>query len=115
MYTSQVFIAIRIMHLTHVYMISQGGTVVMACRSLDRANEAKADLEKELSSCRVRPTDYPHSKHGKLVVMPLDLADLASVHAFAHAFKADYKRLDVLVCNAGLAGVRKLYHSRLSI
>jgi NAD(P)-dependent dehydrogenase (short-subunit alcohol dehydrogenase family) len=33
----------------------------------------------------------------------MDMADFASVSAFANAFTDKYERLDILVCNAGIA------------
>lgn len=63
--------------------------VVMACRSLDKAEAAKARIVKDMPDASVR-------------VMPLDLSSLASVHAFAEAFQAEHDRLDLLINNAGV-------------
>ncbi len=63
--------------------------VVLACRSLDKAEGAKARLLKEMPEA-------------SLHVMPLDLSSLASVRAFAGAFLAAYDRLDLLINNAGV-------------
>ena len=61
----------------------------MACRSLDKANEALTTILKE-------------RKEADVITMALDLASLDSVKAFATAFKKKYKRLDVLMNNAGI-------------
>lgn len=63
--------------------------VVMACRSLDKAEAAKARIVNDLPDASLR-------------VMPLDLSSLASVHAFAEAFLAEHDRLDLLINNAGV-------------
>ena len=63
--------------------------VVMACRSLDKAEAAKARILTEVPDASVR-------------VMPLDLSSLASVQAFAEAFLAEHDRLDLLINNAGV-------------
>ncbi len=63
--------------------------VVMACRNLDKAETAKARILDDLPEAA-------------LDVMKLDLSSLASVHAFAEAFRARYERLDLLINNAGV-------------
>lgn len=68
---------------------ANGGEVIMACRNTDKAEAAAEDVRAEI-----------HGAH--LHVLPLDLADLASVKAFAAAVKARFSRLDVLLNNAGL-------------
>ena len=35
-------------------------------------------------------------------VVPLDLADLSSVHALSHNLVQQKQRLDVVICNAGV-------------
>jgi NAD(P)-dependent dehydrogenase (short-subunit alcohol dehydrogenase family) len=70
-------------------LAQKGATVIMACRSLPKANAA-ADQIKALNPA------------GKIVVMALDLGDLESVRAFATAFLAQYDRLDLLINNAGV-------------
>ena len=39
---------------------------------------------------------------GDVAIMEMDLADLASVRAFADAFAQNHERLDLLICNAGI-------------
>lgn len=70
-------------------LAQRGATVVMACRNLSKAEAAAA----EMRGLRLA---------GEIVVMPLDLADLASVRSFAQDFLARYGRLDLLINNAGI-------------
>jgi NAD(P)-dependent dehydrogenase (short-subunit alcohol dehydrogenase family) len=70
-------------------LAEKGATVVMACRNLDKANAAADKIRQEMPGA-------------KLAVMQLDLADLASVRAFAKAFSAKYDKLDLLINNAGI-------------
>lgn len=63
--------------------------VVMACRNLAKAKNAKQKIL----------DDNPNAN---LELMKLDLADLASVKQFAENFKTNYDKLDFLVNNAGL-------------
>ena len=70
----------------------KGATVVMACRNLRKAEAAKAEVLQQVPNA-------------KLDVMELDNASLASVRAFAEAFKAKYDRLDVLLNNAGVMAI----------
>ncbi|MEM1055863.1 MAG: oxidoreductase [Bacteroidota bacterium] len=70
-----------------------GATVILACRSLDRAEEAAMDIR---SSVPGADLDVRH----------LDLADLDSVEAFAGTFGLDGdgqpEPLDLLINNAGV-------------
>jgi len=70
----------------------KGGTVVLACRSAKKADEAVARIAEAV----------PGAKAEKMI---LDLGDLASVRAFAAEFLAKYPRLDVLINNAGLMAI----------
>ncbi len=67
----------------------KGAEVVMASRSLEKGEDAKAAILKNVPD-------------GKIKVMQLDLGDLESVKNFASAFKAGYKKLNVLLNNAGI-------------
>ena len=67
----------------------QQATVVLACRSQARADEAIADIRGELPDARVE-------------FLCLDLADLEQVREFASAFRARFDRLDLLINNAGV-------------
>ncbi|BCR35754.1 oxidoreductase [Mariniplasma anaerobium] len=68
---------------------SKGATIIMACRSIERANEARDLILKE-------------NKNAKLVPMDLDLGSLKSIKAFAKDFKNKYDQLDILLNNAGV-------------
>lgn len=65
-----------------------GADVVMAVRSLDKGEQARADILRE------NPTARLHLAH-------LDLADLSSVHSFADQV-ADGQPLHALINNAGV-------------
>ena len=70
-------------------LAEHGAKVVMACRSLDKAKEAKQEIIEEL--------DDPD-----LELMELDLSSLGSVESFAEEFREGYDSLDILCNNAGL-------------
>ena len=67
----------------------KGAQTILACRSMDKAQAALAELRAEVPQAQAE-------------IMELDLTSLASVRAFAEAFKAKYDKLDVLVNNAGI-------------
>lgn len=77
---------------TSIGLAQAGAEVVMACRSPDKAAKALAEVRARAPGAKVE-------------VMPLDLADLASVRAFAESFKAQHPRLDLLVNNAGVMAI----------
>ncbi|MCA9970722.1 MAG: SDR family oxidoreductase [Anaerolineales bacterium] len=70
----------------------RGAHVVLACRSAARGETAVAAIRRET------PT-------ADLALQPLDLADLASVRAFAAEFRARHARLDLLINNAGVMAI----------
>jgi NAD(P)-dependent dehydrogenase (short-subunit alcohol dehydrogenase family) len=63
--------------------------VILACRDKDRGNAAVQRIQKELPAAKVE-------------LVPLDLADQASVRRFAGEFTGRYDRLDILLNNAGI-------------
>lgn len=65
-----------------------GATVVIGARNAERGNTAWDDITKDSGNANVS-------------VLPLDVASLASIRAFAGAFGEKFDRLDVLVNNAG--------------
>lgn len=65
----------------------KGATVILASRSLEKGQKAKADIG--LVS-------------GSIEVMQLDLQDFSSIEKFAAQFKSEYSQLDVLLNNAGI-------------
>jgi len=66
-----------------------GASVVMACRDLAKGARAKQEVEQQVPDAR-------------LELAGLDLADLASVAAFAEEFRSANERLDLLINNAGV-------------
>ena len=69
--------------------------VIMACRDVAAGEAASMDVA-AASGCDLT----------KLAVKKLDLASLKSVHDFAEDFLRTEERLDVLICNAGVAFVK---------
>lgn len=67
----------------------KGAHVVMACRSMGRAEDAKRRIRSE-------------GPRGSLEVSKLDLGSLASIREFAEDFEADHEDLHVLCNNAGV-------------
>lgn len=64
-------------------------TIIMACRSQQKAEAARAQILAETPNANID-------------IILLDLSDLRSVTAFAESFKARYNQLDLLINNAGL-------------
>ncbi len=74
---------------TSIALAVAGAEVIMACRNPDKASAALAQV-------RSRAPD------AKAELMTLDLADLASVRAFAAECARRFDRIDVLCNNAGV-------------
>ncbi len=71
-------------------LAAAGARVLMACRSLERGEQAAADLRQQLPGAQ-------------LTLVELDLADLDSVKRCAETVHKECDRLDILVNNAGLS------------
>ena len=78
---------------TATALAGRGDRIVMACRDLEKGEEARRGVVAETGS-------------GEVEVMGLDLASMRSVREFAERFAARFDRLDVLVNNAGLFSKR---------
>lgn len=74
-------------------LAAAGARVVMACRNAAKAAAAVDHLRQELPDA-------------ELTVVPLDLASLASISDFASALGGVTDRVDALINNAGLIGIR---------
>jgi hypothetical protein len=74
---------------------AKGATVVMACRSIERAETAADEIRADASG----------DIDGELDVRECDLASLDSVQAFAEGLTADYDAVDVLCNNAGVMAI----------
>jgi NAD(P)-dependent dehydrogenase (short-subunit alcohol dehydrogenase family) len=73
-------------------LAAAGATVVMACRSRDRAERARDDVAASVPGA-------------DLELVELDLADLDSVAAAAETVRERHDELDLLVNNAGLMAI----------
>lgn len=74
---------------TALALAGKGCAVVLACRSLDKAEAAKTRIV---------------AQHPKAAVtcLRVDLSSLKSVRAFAAQFRKQHKKLDLLINNAGI-------------
>ncbi len=70
-------------------LAGKGAFVTLACRSADRGEEARKTLLHK----------YPNAAVDLLLI---DLADLASIKAFADGYREKHGELDVLINNAGV-------------
>lgn len=70
-------------------LAQKNATVIMACRSLDKANRAADQIK----------ATYPTAI---IDVMALDLSSLDSIKQFTEAFKAKYDALHLMINNAGV-------------
>ena len=71
-------------------LLARGATVVLACRSLERAEAARQELLAGAGTA------------GELELLELDLADLDSVVRAANTVAERHGRLDLLLNNAGV-------------
>ncbi len=71
-----------------------GAHVVMVCRSREKGERAKAEVEKKSGSSSVE-------------LMVADLASLDSVRKLAHEYQESHDSLHVLLNNAGVARIRR--------
>ncbi len=67
----------------------KGAQAILAYRSLEKARDAADRLRAAIPNATV-------------AILPLDLADLESVRAFATRFRAEHSKLDLLILNAGV-------------
>lgn len=93
--------------ITAQELANAGATVIMACRDIPKAEKAKESIKQNSKS--------PDSL--KIDIMHLDLSDLSSIRQFAQNFKNKYKRLDILINNAGIMALpnRKLTKDGLEV
>ena len=74
---------------TALAIAKKGATIIMACRSLDKASTARNRLLAEVPNAN-------------LEILQVDLSDLASVRNAAEEFRKKHDTLDVLINNAGI-------------
>ena len=82
-------------YVTARELTRHGADVVLACRDQGRGEQARARMTGEVTG----------STPGRVELMLLDLADLASVRSFAGRYAERYEDLDLLVNNAGVMAV----------
>jgi NAD(P)-dependent dehydrogenase (short-subunit alcohol dehydrogenase family) len=76
-------------------LAEHGATVILACRSEARGKEAVDNLKTSLK-------DKDADSDVKVEFMSLDLGDQTSIKSFVKEFDSKYKRLDLLINNAGI-------------
>ncbi|KAG2484528.1 hypothetical protein HYH03_016666 [Edaphochlamys debaryana] len=87
----------------------RGAHVVLACRDRERAREAAEAIARTppLPGCCGTPSPSPSSPPApppplSVEALPLDLGRMDSVRAFAADWRRGGRRLDLIVCNAGV-------------
>jgi NAD(P)-dependent dehydrogenase (short-subunit alcohol dehydrogenase family) len=70
-----------------IHLARQGGTIIMACRSVERGNRAVEEVRRATNNDNV-------------TLMQVDMASHASIQKFSDAYLERFERLDVLVHNA---------------
>lgn len=68
-------------------LASLGATVILACRSKERGEQALQDLKRS-------------SKNDKVELMQVDMSSQASIREFVQKFKDNHQQLDILIHNA---------------
>ncbi|WP_206731752.1 SDR family NAD(P)-dependent oxidoreductase [Halorubrum amylolyticum] len=84
---------------------AKGATVVMACRSAERGEDAAAELRADAGGGTGAAFGDGGDLDGNLDVRECDLASLDSVAAFAESLSDDYDAVDVLCNNAGVMAI----------
>lgn len=79
---------------TTVALAQMGAHVIMACRSMERGEQA-----------RVKALEQ--SRSSTIELMQCDLGSFESIRNFVAAFKVKFARLDVLVNNAGVVSLKR--------
>ncbi len=74
---------------TALGLVQTGMKVIMACRNLDKAKQAKKTILDQLPDA-------------DLDIIELDLSRLSSVRAFVDTYRQQFSRLDLLINNAGI-------------
>ncbi len=75
-----------------LHFAKKGDRVIMACRSLDKAEKAQADILAQVPDAQI-------------VIIRLDVSSLASVREFAEEFARQVGELALLINNAGIVAI----------
>ncbi|XP_061523054.1 retinol dehydrogenase 12 isoform X2 [Phycodurus eques] len=70
-------------------LAARGARIIMACRDLERAEEARSEILEDTGNANV-------------VVRKLDLSDCRSIRAFAELINKEEKQVNILINNAGI-------------
>jgi NAD(P)-dependent dehydrogenase (short-subunit alcohol dehydrogenase family) len=79
-------------HQTALELARAGTTVVMACRSIERARQAQSDLLARVPAAET-------------TILPLEVSEPESIREFGRRFAEQCGRLDILINNAGVVAV----------
>lgn len=81
---------------TATALAQQGAQLILGCRNLEKAEQARIEITEETGNATVK-------------VLPLDLASFDSIRSFASEIRCKYPKLDVLINNAGVIYWRKQF------
>lgn len=84
-----------------------GATVIIACRSKERANAAIQRMHEDFEKEKKKFTSLTDEL--SVEFMKVDLTSLKSVMNFIQEFKSSGRKLQTLVCNAGIGSILQTY------
>lgn len=97
---------------TAKWLAMMGGTVIIACRSEERAKQAIQQMNQEFAEEKRKKTPgIVDNDQLNIEFMALDCNSLKSVMDFVQAYKSSGRKLHRLICNAGIGLQDKLAHT----
>lgn len=94
---------------TAKWIAMMGATVIIACRSEERAKAAIEKMNEDFKKEKEKRKDLIEDETLAVEFMKVDMASLKSVMAFINEFKESGRKLHSLVCNAGIGWVPQSY------
>ncbi|XP_060069588.1 dehydrogenase/reductase SDR family member on chromosome X-like [Ylistrum balloti] len=96
---------------TAKWLAMMGGTVIIACRSEEKAKQAIQQMNEEFTEKQKKTPGIVDYERLNVEFMFLDCNSLKSVMNFVEAYKSSGRKLHKLICNAGIGLQDKLSYT----